>query len=616
MELDGPGLQCCPFEGHDGEADARYYACCDNTNVPTIAPTTLAPTPWPTPGACANGVKDGDETGVDCGGPACHPCGQEEPCKGVPGDCPCKESRDCASGLCVIALGNLGFCMTGFPTPSPTFSPGLCELQPGCVAAGLTSGSCCPAADRFTYFSCCDFTPKSATPIDLPGACSLHPRCVDAGLSVGLCCPSGDGVSYMPCCDNTNAPTTPTADPTAAPSASPSAPSAGPSSSPSSRTRSPTDNTATPSVSPTTKPSHSPSPAPTTQSPTAAPTASSAILYGGIGGGAALLFAATACLVRHRNKRRKAAGERPVSSGDAGIELTEPGRGVETVNPMHRNKFAKRSTMDVASWAKARKKVHREDSQMIVRQPSNFFEAYPMPKHLAHGHTATHRKNYKKDRRTGNTIKMKADDESVWHLAEDPDSGNTYWYNEATHKSSWTNPNEQQDEPGGHNDDVATIANRPAAAAPAEESNHTAVGPWEQVTDDNSLDPYWWNRDTGETRWTAPPEVSARKWRKAKTASHSVIAFNRASADGELRDLMRRAEPGRHNNNDEGDDGEHLAIRDSRRKKKKRTLVSMPSTEDAGLPDGWSSFTDPKTGATYFASATGETSWTKPGQVA
>lgn len=48
------------------------------------------------PPPCANGVLDGDETAIDCGGPTCDPC---------QAGAVCLAARDCVSGACA-----LGFC--------------------------------------------------------------------------------------------------------------------------------------------------------------------------------------------------------------------------------------------------------------------------------------------------------------------------------------------------------------------------------------------------------------------------------------------------------------------------------------------------------------------------
>jgi hypothetical protein len=74
--------------------------------------------------SCADCVKDGMETDVDCGGDACLPCGASKGCKAAAdclgGQCacgvcqeggkgsPCRLAADCASKVCAA-----GSCWTG-----------------------------------------------------------------------------------------------------------------------------------------------------------------------------------------------------------------------------------------------------------------------------------------------------------------------------------------------------------------------------------------------------------------------------------------------------------------------------------------------------------------------
>jgi hypothetical protein len=75
--------------------------------------------------SCADCVKNGAETGVDCGGDACPPCGAGKTCN-VSADCmsgvcsagtchpgnkgsPCAQMSDCMNGTCTK-----GSCWTGF----------------------------------------------------------------------------------------------------------------------------------------------------------------------------------------------------------------------------------------------------------------------------------------------------------------------------------------------------------------------------------------------------------------------------------------------------------------------------------------------------------------------
>jgi hypothetical protein len=51
------------------------------------------------PPTCTDGIKNGGETDVDCGGPTCAPCADNAACVGN-GDC---QSADCQSAVCVAA---------------------------------------------------------------------------------------------------------------------------------------------------------------------------------------------------------------------------------------------------------------------------------------------------------------------------------------------------------------------------------------------------------------------------------------------------------------------------------------------------------------------------------
>ena len=80
------GVKCCPANG------GSYFWCCDNTEAPTGAPSTLAPTHSPTPDTCNNHALNDGETAADCGGPNCPPCLRDRACL---------IDRDCKSGRCI-----------------------------------------------------------------------------------------------------------------------------------------------------------------------------------------------------------------------------------------------------------------------------------------------------------------------------------------------------------------------------------------------------------------------------------------------------------------------------------------------------------------------------------
>ena len=106
-----------------------------------------------TPG-CANGIKDGKETDVDCGGAACQPCPDGKACNGN-GDC---VSALCTNGACV----HVANCMDGIKNNSETdtdcgggkCSPcGLgqaCLQGSDCVSTRCSAGKCSSMAISFT----------------------------------------------------------------------------------------------------------------------------------------------------------------------------------------------------------------------------------------------------------------------------------------------------------------------------------------------------------------------------------------------------------------------------------------------------------------------------------
>jgi hypothetical protein len=69
-----------------------------NKRSTTSIPVTTSPPPPPPPPAptCSDGVKNGSETDVDCGGGTCPPCEHDKACQGT-GDC---LSRVCTNQVC------------------------------------------------------------------------------------------------------------------------------------------------------------------------------------------------------------------------------------------------------------------------------------------------------------------------------------------------------------------------------------------------------------------------------------------------------------------------------------------------------------------------------------
>jgi len=96
--------------------------------------------------ACPDGVVNGDETDIDCGGPACPPC---------VADRICLEPTDCASGVCTGGICQAPECPDGvvngdetdLDCGGPACPP--CETDQICVEpTDCASGCARPASAR------------------------------------------------------------------------------------------------------------------------------------------------------------------------------------------------------------------------------------------------------------------------------------------------------------------------------------------------------------------------------------------------------------------------------------------------------------------------------------
>jgi hypothetical protein len=79
-------------------------------------PSPPAPPPPPGPPTCSDGIKNGNETGVDCGGPDCPRC---------PNGQGCANYNDCKSALCNLRTLTCQACATSAECGSPD-NPGQC----------------------------------------------------------------------------------------------------------------------------------------------------------------------------------------------------------------------------------------------------------------------------------------------------------------------------------------------------------------------------------------------------------------------------------------------------------------------------------------------------------
>lgn len=103
----------CLTSGDTAALEAKVDAyvddvvCALDSNGGTCPTPTATPTPQPTATPnCSNGQQDGGETGVDCGGGVCAPCGLGGGCL-ISGHC--VATTVCSAGQCVCGAG-LGDC--------------------------------------------------------------------------------------------------------------------------------------------------------------------------------------------------------------------------------------------------------------------------------------------------------------------------------------------------------------------------------------------------------------------------------------------------------------------------------------------------------------------------
>jgi hypothetical protein len=149
---------------------------------------------------CADGVKDGDETDVDCGGAACGRC--------APGRA-CAAGSDCEGGACLAGVCAVASCLDGIRDGTETdvdCGGGLCPLcgdglgcaSPEHCASGVCAAGACAAA------ACTDGVKNGLeTGVDCGGgcpgcafgeACAAAADCEGGACRAGRCAPIPRGV--------------------------------------------------------------------------------------------------------------------------------------------------------------------------------------------------------------------------------------------------------------------------------------------------------------------------------------------------------------------------------------------------------------------------------------
>ena len=213
-DCDGTCIPSSPFFGtlflgdgfcHDGGPDS------DGVNFNCAAYSydegdCVAP-----PSSCDNGLHDGDETDVDCGGPSCPPCYDGSTCQ---------SDADCADSLCVEGLcgaddpggcphGTISDCHDGC-TDFDLLGDGGCDEPLNCAALNYDEGDCVAPPPP----SCSDGIHNgNESDVDCGGpdcescpdgaACWTSADCLSGACGAGTCdstdapCPTG----YLLDCD-------------------------------------------------------------------------------------------------------------------------------------------------------------------------------------------------------------------------------------------------------------------------------------------------------------------------------------------------------------------------------------------------------------------------------
>jgi hypothetical protein len=105
------------------------------TSIPTGGIVVIPPPSIPLPATCSDGIQNGSETDVDCGGPECDRCDVGQGCRGA---------ADCETSLCVDTV--CGVCATTSQCPAG------CSCAAGtCFSNTSTKVPSCAACPRYSY---------------------------------------------------------------------------------------------------------------------------------------------------------------------------------------------------------------------------------------------------------------------------------------------------------------------------------------------------------------------------------------------------------------------------------------------------------------------------------
>jgi hypothetical protein len=152
------------------------------------------PTPFP---SCKDGTLNGSETDIDCGGPDCPPCEDEQLCRA---DADCR-SKHCSAGICGVTCVQNGTCkpcsdgvQDGIETDVDCGGAECLPCDPGksCKTASDCSSRVC-VNSRCAKPTCSDFI-KNGDEVDIDCGGSFCPSCSGCSCKINSDCASGSCV--------------------------------------------------------------------------------------------------------------------------------------------------------------------------------------------------------------------------------------------------------------------------------------------------------------------------------------------------------------------------------------------------------------------------------------
>ncbi len=181
------GAMCASDGGKVCDGMGACKECLSNTDCADPNPICSAGNTC-IPATCTDGMKNGPETDVDCGGGTCDPCDTNKDCA-VDTDCfhgDCGGNNKCAMPTCSDGIQNNGDYLTGANGETDTDCGGPCGAtcgpMEGCNDAGDCVGAQCSGMGGSCVPNCADMVANNAeTDVDCGGGtcggCAIGDMC-------------------------------------------------------------------------------------------------------------------------------------------------------------------------------------------------------------------------------------------------------------------------------------------------------------------------------------------------------------------------------------------------------------------------------------------------------